>query len=137
MAVTAASQPGFLHSFAFQKVTPCPPPHQAGLDPSKPLLLTSPFLGLHCLTHPSWSLTGHGVTQILPPLAQRGVPHHVDDAASQAAHDAAHRGEGAAGAGQGVPHVSMVEARGLWGQEARAAWELWGQGYGKGKATAY
>lgn len=48
----------------------------------------------------SGPLTGHGVTQILPPLPKCGVPHHVDHMTSQAVQDAVNRGEGAAGAGQ-------------------------------------
>lgn len=45
-------------------------------------------------------LTGHFVTQIFPPLPECGVPHHVDDVASQAAQDAIDSGEGLVGAGQ-------------------------------------
>lgn len=51
----------------------------------------------------------------------------MDDAASQAAQDAVSSGEGAAGAGQGVPRVLVEESRGLWAWDPRAAWLLRGQ----------
>ena len=57
----------------------------------------------------------------------------MDKVASQAAQDAVNRGKGAAGAGQCVPHISIVEARGLCSREPRRAGGLWGQAYRIGK----
>lgn len=101
---------------------------------AKPSLFTSSFLRLQVSCPlPSGTLTGHFVTQILPPLPKRGVSHHVDNVASQAAQDAVNSGEGAAGAGQRVPHFLVVEARGFCSREPRMAWGPCGQGYRKGE----
>lgn len=107
---------------------------QRNLVSQSTVLFTSSFtrLPVSCPL-PSPPLTGHGVLQILPPLPKRGVSHHVDNAASQAAQDVVHSREGAAGAGQRVPHVSVVEARGLCSREPRTAWASRGQGYKKEK----